>query len=145
MRGGAEHLMLIDRATSPERMAIPSILAVGAVHAHLVRQQLRTFTSINVASGECLDVHHFAVLIGVGATTINPWLAEDLSVSGTSAGCCRKLILPRHLKTTARRSKTACSRSCRRWVSRCFHRIAAAIILKPSACHGHLWPAISRR
>ena len=77
VRGGAEHLMLVDRATSPERMAIPSILAVGAVHAHLVRQQLRTFTSINVASGECLDVHHFAVLIGVGATTINPWLAEE--------------------------------------------------------------------
>ncbi|MGC6485660.1 MAG: glutamate synthase large subunit, partial [Candidatus Puniceispirillales bacterium] len=77
VRGGAEHLMLIDRATSPERMAIPSILAVGAVHSHLVRQQLRTFASINIASGECLDVHHFAVLIGVGATTINPWLAEE--------------------------------------------------------------------
>ena len=38
------------------------ILATGAVHSHLVRQQLRTFTSVNVASGECLDVHYFAVL-----------------------------------------------------------------------------------
>ena len=77
VRGGAEHIMLVDHATSNTRMAIPSILAVGAVHSHLVRKQLRTFVSINVASGECLDVHHFAVLVGVGATTINPWMAEE--------------------------------------------------------------------
>jgi len=77
VRGGAEHLMLMDRNVNENRMAIPSILAVGAVHAHLVRRQLRTFTSINVSSGECLDVHHFAVLMGVGATTVNPWVAEE--------------------------------------------------------------------
>ena len=77
VRGGAEHLFLVDRATDQERMAVPSILAVGAVHSHLVRQQLRTFTSLNVSSGECFNVHHFAVLIGVGATTINPWIAEE--------------------------------------------------------------------
>jgi glutamate synthase (NADPH/NADH) large chain len=53
------------------------ILATGAVHSHLVRQQLRTFASVNVASGECLDVHHFAVLIGVGATTVNAYIAEE--------------------------------------------------------------------
>ncbi len=41
-----------------------------------MRQQLRTFTSLNVRSGECLDVHYFAVLIGVGATTVNAYLAE---------------------------------------------------------------------
>ena len=76
VRGGAEHLMLDDRNRGPERMAIPSVLAVGAVHSHLVRQQLRTFTSLNLASGECFNVHHFAVLLGVGATTINPWIAE---------------------------------------------------------------------
>lgn len=76
VRGGAEHLILDDRNTSSDRMAIPSVLAVGAVHTHLVRRQLRTFTSINLLSGECLDVHHFAVLIGVGATTVTPWLAE---------------------------------------------------------------------
>ena len=52
------------------------ILATGAVHTHLLRQQLRTFTSLNVRSGECLDVHHAAVLIGVGATTVNAYLAE---------------------------------------------------------------------
>ncbi len=76
VRGGAEHLILDDRKTAADRMAIPSILAVAAVHAHLARKQLRTFTSINIVSGECLDVHHIAVLIGVGATTVTPWLAE---------------------------------------------------------------------
>ena len=76
VRGGAEHLMLVDHNLGDDRMAIPSILAAGAVHAHLVRKQLRTFASINVSSGECLDVHHFAVLMGVGATTVNPWMAE---------------------------------------------------------------------
>ena len=50
------------------------ILATGAVHSHLVRQGLRTFTSINVRSAECLDTHYFAVLIGVGATTVNAYL-----------------------------------------------------------------------
>ena len=56
---------------------MPIILAVGAVHSHLVRQSLRTFTSLNVRSSECMDVHYFAVLIGVGATTVNAYLAEE--------------------------------------------------------------------
>ena len=77
VRGGAEHIMIVDHYTDENRMAIPSILAVGAIHTHLVKKQLRTFTSINIASGECLEVHHAAVLIGVGATTVNAWLAED--------------------------------------------------------------------
>ena len=76
VRGGCEHVMLTDRNSSKERVPLPMVLATGAVHSHLVRQQLRTFTSVNVASGECLDVHHFAVLIGVGATTINAYAAE---------------------------------------------------------------------
>src|SRR5690606_22001812 len=53
------------------------ILATAAVHRHLMRERLRTFTSVNVRSGECLDVHYFAVLIGVGATTVNAYLAEE--------------------------------------------------------------------
>src|SRR5690606_31351673 len=53
------------------------ILAAGGVHSHLVRESLRTFTSLNVRSGECLDVHYFAVLIGVGATTVNAYLAQE--------------------------------------------------------------------
>ncbi len=77
VRGGCTHLVLSDKNISAHRAAIPMILAAGGVHTHLVRQQLRTFTSLNVRSGECLDVHYFAVLIGVGATTVNPWLAQE--------------------------------------------------------------------
>ena len=76
VRGGCEHVMLSDSQISASMAPIPMILAVGAVHSHLVRQQLRTYASVNVATGECLDVHHFAVLIGVGATTVNPYGAE---------------------------------------------------------------------
>jgi glutamate synthase (NADPH) large chain len=76
VRGGATHLILSDEKVRADRAAIPMILATGAVHVHLLRQQLRTFTSLNVRSGECLDVHHFAVLIGVGATTVNAYIAE---------------------------------------------------------------------
>ncbi|HEV7370033.1 glutamate synthase large subunit [Arenibaculum sp.] len=77
VRGGAEHVILTDERTDAQHAPIPMILATGAVHSHLVRQQLRTFTSLNVRSSECLDVHYFAVLIGVGATTVNAYLAQE--------------------------------------------------------------------
>ncbi|HEX9808447.1 MAG TPA: glutamate synthase large subunit [Alphaproteobacteria bacterium] len=77
VRGGAVHVILADQGMDRTRTPIPMILAAGAVHTHLVRQQLRTFTSLNVRSGECMDVHYFAVLIGVGATTVNAYLAEE--------------------------------------------------------------------
>jgi glutamate synthase (NADPH/NADH) large chain len=56
---------------------MPMILATSAVHAWLVKQGLRTFTSVNVRSAECIDAHYFAVLIGCGATTVNPYLAQE--------------------------------------------------------------------
>ncbi|WP_029010654.1 glutamate synthase large subunit [Azospirillum halopraeferens] len=77
VRGGAEHVILTDERMGPDRAAIPMILGTGAVHTHLVRNNLRTFTSLNVRSAECLDVHYFAVLIGVGATTVNAYLAQE--------------------------------------------------------------------
>ncbi|GEO82430.1 glutamate synthase large subunit [Pararhodospirillum oryzae] len=77
VRGGCTHVILSDMAIGPDRAAIPMILAAGAVHTHLIREQLRTFTSLNVRCAEVLDTHYFAVLIGVGATTINPWLAQE--------------------------------------------------------------------
>ncbi|MBY0336423.1 MAG: glutamate synthase large subunit [Acetobacteraceae bacterium] len=76
VRSGCQHVILTDEAQGRERAAIPMILAVGAVHTHLVRTSLRTFVSLNVRCAECLDVHYFAVLIGAGATTVNAYLAE---------------------------------------------------------------------
>jgi glutamate synthase (NADPH/NADH) large chain len=69
------------------------ILAAGAVHSYLVRQSLRTFTSLNVRSGECLDVHYVAVIIGVGATTVNPYLAEETIAARHARGLFGKLSL----------------------------------------------------
>lgn len=76
VRGGCSHLFLTDERSDANRVAIPMILATAAVHMHLVRESLRTFTSLNVRSAGELDVHSLAVCIGVGATTINPWLAQ---------------------------------------------------------------------
>ena len=94
VRSGCEHVMLSDRAVDAGRAPLPMILATGAVHSHLVRQQLRTFASVNVATGECLDVHHFAVLIGVGATTINAYVAEEAIAERHDRGLLPGLTLP---------------------------------------------------
>jgi len=77
VRAGHGHLFISDENISPERAAIPMIAAVGAVHSHLMREGLRTFASVNVRSAECLDTHYFAVLVGVGATTVNAYLAQE--------------------------------------------------------------------
>ena len=93
VRSGCEHVMLSDQAVSEKRVPLPMILATGAVHSHLVRQQLRTFASVNVSTGECLDVHHFAVLTGVGATTINAYLAEEAIAERHGRGLLGKIKL----------------------------------------------------
>ena len=77
VRAGCTHVVLTDENQGPDRVPIPMILATGAVHTHLVRCSLRTFTSLNVRAAECMDVHTFAVLIGVGATTVNAYLAQE--------------------------------------------------------------------
>ncbi|UWQ11091.1 glutamate synthase large subunit [Aliiroseovarius crassostreae] len=77
IQSGAGHLVLTDQAQGEDRIAMPMILATSAVHSWLVRKGLRTFTSLNVRSAECLDPHYFAVLVGSGATTVNAYLAED--------------------------------------------------------------------
>ena len=59
VRAGCTHVILTEEKFGPERAPIPMILATGGVHTHLVRQSLRTFTSLNVRSAECLDVHYF--------------------------------------------------------------------------------------
>ncbi len=71
---GVNVLVLSDRALGPERAPIPSLLAVGAVHHHLVRKGTRLQTGLVLESGEPREVHHFATLIGFGASAINPYL-----------------------------------------------------------------------
>ena len=71
---GANILILSDRNLGPERVAMPSLLAVAAVHHHLVRAGTRLRTGLVIESGEPRDIHHMATLIGYGAAAINPYL-----------------------------------------------------------------------
>jgi glutamate synthase (NADPH/NADH) large chain len=77
VRAGATHVVLSDRALGPDRAPLPGPLAVAAVHTQLVRAGLRSSCSLNVRTADALDPHSVAVLIGVGATTVNPYLALD--------------------------------------------------------------------
>ncbi|HET7409131.1 MAG TPA: glutamate synthase central domain-containing protein, partial [Paracoccaceae bacterium] len=86
VREGAGHLVLTDEQQGPERIGMPMILATSAVHSWLIRQGLRTFCSLSVRSGECMDPHYFAVLIGVGATTVNAYLAQDSILNRVERG-----------------------------------------------------------
>jgi len=75
---GASMIVVSDEALGLERMGVPSILAAAAVHSRLVARGLRSFVSIVVRSSEAMDPHTFALLVGVGATAINPYLSLEL-------------------------------------------------------------------
>jgi len=77
VREGCKHLILSDKAISSKKAAIPMILAFGAINSKLINLGIRGFVSINVQTGEVLDTHSFAVLLGIGVTTINPYLVFD--------------------------------------------------------------------
>jgi len=79
-------IVLSDRLVGPRRVPIPSLLAVAAVHHHLVRSGTRLRAGIILESGEPREVHHFATLIGYGASAINPYVMletlDELVVTG---------------------------------------------------------------
>ena len=75
-REGANILILSDRGVDENHVALPSLLAVAAVHQHLVLTRKCTAMSIILESGEPREVHHFATLLGYGASAVNPYLAH---------------------------------------------------------------------
>ena len=76
-RDGANILILSDRGVDDNHVAIPSLLAVSALQQYLVKTKKRTSLSLILESGEPREVHHFATLLGFGASAINPYLALD--------------------------------------------------------------------
>ena len=86
-RAGKNLIILSDRSVGPDLAPIPNLLALSAVHHHLIREGLRGRVGLIVESGEAREVAHFALLIGYGAGAINPYLAfetiEDLVREGT--------------------------------------------------------------
>jgi glutamate synthase (NADPH) large chain len=77
IRGGATILILSDRNTNREFAPIPGLLATSGVHHHLVREGTRTKATFIVETGEAREVHHYCLLIGYGASAINPYLAFE--------------------------------------------------------------------
>ena len=77
VRDGTNIIILSDRDVDEYHVPVPSLLAVSAVQQHLVRTKNRTQLSIILESGEPREIHHFATLLGYGATAINPYLALD--------------------------------------------------------------------
>ncbi len=74
---GYSIVILSDRNIGPDRIAISSLLATGAVHHHLVRNEERTRIGIVLESGEAREVHHHCLLVGYGADAINPYIAFE--------------------------------------------------------------------
>ncbi len=83
---GARIIVLSDRHSDADLAPIPSLLLTSAVHHHMVREKLRTQAGLLVEAGDVREVHHVALLIGYGATAVNPYLAletaEDLAREG---------------------------------------------------------------
>jgi glutamate synthase (NADPH/NADH) large chain len=93
VRRGVSQIVLSDEAAGPDRTPIPMILAAGGVHARLVAEGLRSFVSIIVRSAECVDAHYYAVLVGVGATAVNAYLAQEVFQDRLEHGVYRGLSL----------------------------------------------------
>jgi glutamate synthase (NADPH/NADH) large chain len=77
IKGGANILIISDRHVSATQVAIPALLALSAIHQHLVREGLRTTAGLVVETGTAREVHHFAVLAGYGAEAVHPYLAME--------------------------------------------------------------------
>ena len=77
LRLGYNLLIVTDRNVNADRVPIPALLAVGAIHQHLVRKGLRTSTGLVVETGSAREVHHFALLGGYGAAAVHPYLALE--------------------------------------------------------------------
>ncbi|MBV5245919.1 MULTISPECIES: glutamate synthase large subunit [Mycolicibacterium] len=99
---GARTLVISDRDSDHTKAPVPSLLAVSAVHHHLVGTKQRTSVALVVESGDAREVHHIAMLIGFGAAAVNPYLAfesiEDLIREGELTGIEPSTAVRNYLK-----------------------------------------------
>ncbi|WEK54907.1 MAG: glutamate synthase large subunit [Candidatus Cohnella colombiensis] len=102
MSKGHNILILSDRGIDADNVAIPSLLAVSALHHHLIAQGTRTKVSILLESGEPREVHHFALLVGYGVSAVNPYLAfetlDDLISQGLLNGMTHHKVVKNYIK-----------------------------------------------
>jgi len=103
---GSNIVILSDRNTSEHMAPIPSLLITAAVHEHLVREKTRTRVGLVVESGDAREVHHIALLIGFGASAVNPYLAlesvNDMIATGLLEGLTPRQARANYLKALAK-------------------------------------------
>ncbi|NBC69909.1 glutamate synthase large subunit [Paenibacillus sacheonensis] len=103
---GHNVLILSDRGIDRENAAIPSLLAVSALHHHLIREGTRTKVSILLESGEPREVHHFALLLGYGVSAVNPYLAfetlDDMIRGGMLRGVTHEKAVKNFIKAATK-------------------------------------------
>ena len=99
---GANVIVLSDRNSNATMAPIPSLLLTAAVHEHLVREKTRTRVGLVVESGDAREVHHVALLVGFGASAVNPYLAfdtiDDMIASGTLTGVTPRQARKNYIK-----------------------------------------------
>ena len=86
VRSGASIIIISDRRVDKDHVAIPALLALSAIHQHLVNKGLRTSTGLVVETGSAREVHHFALLGGYGAEAVHPYLALETLLNLASIG-----------------------------------------------------------
>ncbi|KAF1990650.1 glutamate synthase [Aulographum hederae CBS 113979] len=92
IEAGDNLIILSDRATGPERIAVSALLATGMVHHHLVRNRWRSQAALIVETAEAREVHHMCVLVGYGADAICPYLALEAILKMHREGLIRKKV-----------------------------------------------------
>ncbi|MCI4674197.1 glutamate synthase large subunit [Candidatus Mycolicibacterium alkanivorans] len=103
---GAQILIISDRDSNENLAPIPSLLAVSAIHHHLVRERTRTQVGLVVESGDAREVHHMAALVGFGAAAVNPYMAfesiSDMIDRGVIEGIDREKALSNYVKAAGK-------------------------------------------
>lgn len=103
---GHNIIILSDRGIDKENAAIPALLAVSALHHHLIRQGTRTKVGIMLESGEPREVHHFALLLGYGVNAVNPYLAfeslDDMIKQGMLRGISHEKAVKNYIKAATK-------------------------------------------
>jgi glutamate synthase (NADPH/NADH) large chain len=114
VRAGYSILVLSDRRIHRDQLAIPALLALSAIHQHLVNKGLRTSTGLVVETGSAREVHHFALLGGYGAEAIHPYLALDtlksLADSGSMDGLTGEKVCKNFVKAIGKGLKKVMSK-----------------------------------
>jgi len=133
IRAGYKFIILSDRGINAEWAPVPSLLAISAVHHHLIRECSRTEVGLIVETGEAREVHHFACLVGYGAGSINPYLAFE-----TLTDMARDGYLPETIDAATAESKYI--KAINKGLLKIFSKMGISTV--QSYCGGQIFEAI---